>query len=163
LGIFAPEIGLVIRHGYLWWNEARAGREQGVKDRPCVVIHLSENEHHETEVYISPITHTPPETPERALEIPTATKSRLRLDSPASWIITTELNRFIWPGPDLRTVPGGGLAYGLLPAAMVRDLILHIKANARELSLQVVGRDDPALLETVRRQRKPSTAKPRRK
>jgi len=39
-----PEVGLVIRHGYLWWNEARAGREEGVKDRPCVIVHTRKND-----------------------------------------------------------------------------------------------------------------------
>ena len=33
-----PEPGLVIRYSYLWDREARAGREEGVKDRPCAVV-----------------------------------------------------------------------------------------------------------------------------
>jgi hypothetical protein len=32
----APQPGLLIRYFYLWEREeARAGREEGVKDRPC--------------------------------------------------------------------------------------------------------------------------------
>jgi hypothetical protein len=146
---FKPEIGLVIRHAYLWWNEARAGREEGLKDRPCVIVHTVENEHRETEVYIAPITHTPPKGPERAMEVPKATKARLRLDAQNSWIITTEVNRFIWPGPDIRAVPGGRPAYGLLPAAMTRDLVRQIKNHARDRSLLVVGRNDQSLKEKV--------------
>jgi hypothetical protein len=148
-----PDIGLVIRHAYLWWNEARKSREEGVKDRPCVIVHRRKNEHSETEVYIVPVTHTPAETPERAMEIPQATKTRLRLDDARSWIITTEVNRFIWPGPDIRPVPGGGMAYGLLPANMTRDLVRRIKENARDRSLLVGGRDDEALNEETRRRR----------
>jgi hypothetical protein len=53
-----PEIGLVIRHAYLWWNEARTGREEGRKDRPCVIVHLRPSEHQELETYICPVTHT---------------------------------------------------------------------------------------------------------
>jgi len=140
VGDFKPEIGSVIRHAYLWWNEARAGREEGAKDRPCVIVHTRENEHNETEVYIAPITHTLPEAPERAMEISKATKKRLRLDEEKSWIITTEVNRFIWPGPDIRPVPGGGHSYGLLPAAMTRDLVQQIKDNASDRSLLVTGR-----------------------
>ena len=56
-----PEIGLVIRHAYLWWNEARKGREEGGKDRPCVIVHARQNEYQETETFIAPVTHTPPE------------------------------------------------------------------------------------------------------
>jgi hypothetical protein len=85
----------------LWWNEAHSGREEG-KDRPCVIVHTRQNEYRETEVYISPITHTPPKNPEHAMQIPFATKKRLGLDAESSWIITNEINRFIWPGPDIR-------------------------------------------------------------
>ncbi|MGC1459572.1 MAG: type II toxin-antitoxin system PemK/MazF family toxin [Steroidobacteraceae bacterium] len=135
-----PEIGLVIRHAYLWWNEARAGREEGRKDRPCVIVHLRLNEHQELDTYICPVTHTPPEHPEKAMEIPPATKARLGLDDARSWIITTEVNRFIWPGPDLRPVPRGGDSYGPLPAAMTQDLVAQVKANAQDSSLLIVRR-----------------------
>lgn len=158
---FKPEIGLVIRHAYLWWNEARAGREEGLKDRPCVIVHARQNEYNETEVYISPVTHTPPEKPEHAMEIPKATKVRLHLDEQPSWIITTEINRFIWPGPDIRSVPGSGSSYGPLPAAMTRDLVQQIKDNARDHKLLVTGRDDEMLIEKVRQQRKPNKDKDR--
>ncbi len=152
---FKPDIGSVIRHAYLWWNEARIGREEGLKDRPCIIVHTRRNEHKEIEVYISPITHTPPEEPEKALAIPAATKARLGLDSQDSWIITTEVNRFIWPGPDVRSVPSGGLTYGHLPAAMTREVVQQIKAHASDRSLLLVGRDDEALNETLRGRRKP--------
>ena len=161
MGEFKPEIGLVIRHAYLWWNEARVGREEGTKDRPCVIVHTRQNEYGETEVYISPITHTPPERPERAMEISKATKARLRLDDQRSWIITTEINRFIWPGPDIRPVPGGGMSYGLLPETMTRDLVQQIKKNTRDRALLVVGRDDEALNEKIRQQRKSKKDKDR--
>jgi hypothetical protein len=60
-----------------------------------------------------------------AVEIPAATKARLGLDDARSWIILDEANRFEWPGPDLRAVPGKAeatVAYGLLPAALY-DLV----------------------------------------
>ena len=139
---FTPEIGLVIRHTYLWWSEARKGREDGSKDRPSVIVHLRPNAYQELETFVCPITHSPPELPERAMEIPAATRERLRLDDERSWIVTTEVNRFIWPGPDLRQVPGGGFAYGFLPSAMTRDLISQVRRNAEDRSLLVVGRTE---------------------
>lgn len=154
-----PEIGLVIRHAYLWWSEARAGREEASKDRPCVIIHHELNEYGETEVYIAPITHSPPEEPERAMEIPQATKKRLRLDDERSWIITTEVNRFIWPGTDIRSVPGVGAAYGPLPHAMTRALIERIRENERDKRLMQVGRDDDELLKQVRERRRSPRSK----
>jgi hypothetical protein len=33
-----PRPGLVIRYSYLWESEARLGREEGVKDRPCAIV-----------------------------------------------------------------------------------------------------------------------------
>lgn len=89
-----PRIGLVIRHLYLWRDGARQGREEGSKARPCVIIRTHENETKETEVYIAPITHTPPLGLKQAIEIPQATKNRLNLDYEKSWIITSEVNRF---------------------------------------------------------------------
>lgn len=97
-----PRAGLVIRYSYLWQREAAAGREEGVKDRPCAIILAVEVEGGETVVYVLPITHSPPENPGDAVEIPQATKVRLGLDSERSWIVVSEGNSFVWPGPDLR-------------------------------------------------------------
>jgi hypothetical protein len=83
------------------------------------------------EVLVLPITHSPPANPADALEIPTAIKARLALDGERSWIMITEANEFVWPGPDLRPVPGrdtSTIAYGPLPPrffAHVRDKFLE--------------------------------------
>ena len=73
-----------------------------------------------------PVTHTPPTDPADAVEIPPALKAHLGLDDFPSWIVVTETNDFLWPGPDLRPVPGqaGHFDYGMLPPrffAHVRD------------------------------------------
>jgi hypothetical protein len=114
----APEPGLVIRYAYLWLSEHRQGREEGVKDRPCAIVLALANDEGETRVTVLPVTHSPPDDPARAVEIPPQTKARLGLDADRSWIVLSECNEFIWPGPDLRPLPGGDLAtvaYGLLP------------------------------------------------
>ncbi len=54
-------------------------------------------------------------------EIPLATKRRLDLDKEASWVITTEVNRFVWPGPDIRKVPGDGLAAQAALARIIKE------------------------------------------
>lgn len=33
-----PHPGLVIRYSYLWADEHRTGQEEGLKDRPCVIV-----------------------------------------------------------------------------------------------------------------------------
>nr|WP_300574780.1 type II toxin-antitoxin system PemK/MazF family toxin [Phenylobacterium sp.] len=122
-----PEPGLVVRYSFLWREQADRGQEEGGKDRPCAIVMTTEDDQGDTVVIVLPVTHTPPGVPELAVEIPAATKARLGLDDQPSWIIVTEANRFIWPGPDLRPRNPGdasSVAYGLLPAGLftqVRD------------------------------------------
>jgi hypothetical protein len=126
-----PYAGLVIRYSYLWKREFDAGREEGVKDRPCAIIMAVIDEDGDKEVLVLPIAHSPPADPTDALKIPTAIKTRLALDGEQSWIVITEANEFVWPGPDLRPVPGrdaSTIAYGPLPPrffAHVRDKFLE--------------------------------------
>ncbi|MGH6754666.1 MAG: hypothetical protein ACREDP_21125, partial [Bradyrhizobium sp.] len=92
-------------------------QEEGLKDRPCAVVLAVSDAEGREEVVVLPITHTPPASPSHALEIPAATKRRLGLDDERSWIVLTEANRFIWPGPDLRPSRRGdpsSVLYGLL-------------------------------------------------
>ena len=127
-----PVPGLVIRYSYLWEAEAAKGREEGVKDRPCAVVLtlLREGETNPI-VRVLPISHTPPIDPDEALELPAPTRSRLGLDDERSWVVLTEANDFIWPGPDLRPAVVGDLssvAYGMLPPAFVTVLVTRIQA-----------------------------------
>jgi hypothetical protein len=77
-------------------------------------------------VTVLPVTHTPPSDAALAVEIPYGTKQRLGLDAERSWVMLTEANRFVWPGPDLRMKePDGGpesIAYGLLPRALFKEI-----------------------------------------
>lgn len=126
-----PYAGLVIRYSYLWKREYEQGREEGVKDRPCAVVLVVTDDDGEKEVLVIPIAHTPPSDPNSAVEIPIETKRRLGLDAERSWIVVTEANEFVWPGPDLRPLPGrdaSTVAYGPLPPrlfAHVRDKFLE--------------------------------------
>jgi hypothetical protein len=107
------------------------GRDEGTKGRPCAVVMAVADDNGEKEVWVLPITHTPPANAADAIEIPTTTKNRLGLDWERSWITITEANVFLWPGPDLRPVRGqdaSTIAYGTLPPrffAYVRDKFLE--------------------------------------
>lgn len=132
-----PQPGQVIRYSYLWHDEFRRGLEEGRKDRPCAVILALTQADGEMQVVVMPITHSPPLDPSHAVEIPAATKRRLGLDDQQSFIVLTEANRFLWPGPDLRpfeTRAGSSLVYGLLP----RRLFLEVRD--RFVALARVGR-----------------------
>jgi hypothetical protein len=123
--------GLVIRYSYLWQQEALQGNDEGVKDRPCAIVLAHQFVENETQVLVLPVTHTPPSDPNDAIEIPAETKKRLGLDDQQSWIILTEANSFVWPGPDLRPKnrndDATDVAYGFLPQALfnkIRDTFL---------------------------------------
>lgn len=128
-----PVPGLVISYAYLWRDEALRGQEEGRKDRPCVIILAVEDADGRKVVTVAPITHSPPTYAESALEIPPATKQRLGLDGERSWVIAADLNRFAWPGVDLRPIRRGAstYAYGLLPATFYQQLRDRVVALAR--------------------------------
>ena len=108
----------MIRYSYLWLQEHRKGKEEGVKDRPCAVVLVKTDEDGDQVVTVLPITHSPPPADIPAVEIPRPIKVKLGLDDERSWIVLSEINRFVWPGPDLRTAVRGdanSVAYGKLP------------------------------------------------
>lgn len=77
---------------------------EGLKDRPCVVVLSHEKIKGLPGQFVAdvaPITHSR-RSDENAVEIPISVKERMGLDMEHSWIITTEINRFIWPGLDRR-------------------------------------------------------------
>lgn len=128
-----PVPGLVIRYSYLWHSEYRQGRDEGQKDRPCAIIAaIRTDEDGDERVLVLPVTHSPPDRPDLAVEIPANVKQRLKLDEARSWVMLSEWNEFVWPGPDLRRLPGAGelsVAYGMLPPslyAIIRDRFLTL-------------------------------------
>jgi hypothetical protein len=94
-------------------------------------------------VRVLPITHAPPSDPADAVEIPPATKLRLGLDAKRSWIVLTEANDFVWPGPDLRPAINGDpstTAYGMLPPRLFTHLKQRIIEAHRRHALRGVKR-----------------------
>lgn len=141
-----PEPGLVIRYSYLWHSESIKGRLEGIKNRPCAIIIATQDAHNKSLVSVAPITHTKPSRLDEAIEIPQATKTRLGLsDSPGerSWVILSEINRFIWPGPDMRSITHDNTdvyEYGLLPPAFYEQLKNKLLEVIRKSRTSVVKR-----------------------
>jgi hypothetical protein len=124
-----PQPGLVISYAYLWHHEHRAGREEGVKDRPCVIILAAwSTADGTTMVRVAPVTHSQPDDPASAVELPQAVKRHLGLDTDRSWIVLDEVNEFTWPGFDLRPIPGkrDTFAYGFLPPRLFDALTARL-------------------------------------
>lgn len=71
------------------------------------------------------------------------TKARLGLDMDRSWVVLSEANRFIWPGPDLRPARGGDMgsvAFGLLPYRLMEEIRTRFVALVRERRSRLVPR-----------------------
>jgi hypothetical protein len=117
---------LVLSYSYLWHHEHRAGREEGVKNRPCVIVFaVLHPDGVNTIVRVAPVTHSPPDNPAAAFELPASVKRHLGLDVQRSWVILDEVNEFGWPGFDLHPVPRAPdrFAYGFLPPRLFEQLL----------------------------------------
>ncbi len=141
-----PEPGLVISYAYLWHDEARKGLEEGLKDRPCAVV-LADEADNDGEIFVTvlPVTHSPPARSDEAVEIPAPTKERLGLDDQRSWILLSEVNRFVWSGPDLRPIPRSNpprFDYGLLPPRLFAQVRKGLISLYRDRRLKAIARND---------------------
>ena len=139
-----PRPGLVIRYGFLWSHESGAGAEEGSKDRPCaIVVAAPRQQNGEIAVIVAPITHARPDDPSESFEMPPAVSRALGLDDQRHWLRLDELNRFAWPGYDLRTIPGkpGEYAYGMLPRPLYEQLRAAILDRQRSKAFSVQRRD----------------------
>ncbi|MEJ8849870.1 growth inhibitor PemK [Variovorax rhizosphaerae] len=129
----SPEVGLVVSFAYLWHREQQRGNTEGAKNRPCVIVTAIESVDGEIVVTVSPITHAQPENPASGIEIPARVKRHLGLDGEKSWVILTEVNRFTWPGYDLRPIStrDSRVDYGFLPPALFDQIKAGILASIR--------------------------------
>jgi hypothetical protein len=135
----APFPGLIVRYAFLWSNEARQGRTESSKDRPCVIVLVVQ---HQTDqrfrVRVVPITHAPHD-PDRAVALPPRVKRHLGLDDDASWIVLDEANEFVWPGVDLRPIARtkpGVWSYGVLPQELFAELQSRLRSVLNQRRVQ---------------------------
>lgn len=131
-GSTPPKPGEVINYSYLWDHEYRAGRDEGVKDRPVAVVLTVQASDGLDHVYVVPMSTRPPLPGRDAIEVPAAVRRQLGLSGERSWIVVSEWNRFTWPGYDIRPIPGRGRAtsFGFLPSGLFRQLRDRIVAAA---------------------------------
>lgn len=144
---FALIPGLVIRYDFLWKNEYDAGREHGAKDRPCAIVLVTKPRADGTKlVVVCPITHTPPDDPASAVEIPPRVARHLELDHQRSWIRTHEVNTFTWEN---NRIPAGVTkagkdrwAFGELPYRLATEAFDQVAARSRDKTVTRVDRDN---------------------
>ena len=140
----APQVGPEISYADLGHREHRTGREEGRKDRPCViVVAIRRADDGDTLVRVMPVTHSVPAETASAMEIPPAVKLHLGLDAERSWIILDELNEFVWPGFDLRPISRSSnrIDYGILLPRLFDMLIAKLDTVWRQAAPKAVSRD----------------------
>ncbi|RDD61595.1 hypothetical protein DRB17_11710 [Ferruginivarius sediminum] len=128
-----PRPGLVIRYGFLWSHEADNGADEAAKDRPCAIIVATQRGNDDDlRVIVAPITHRPPADTTASIEISAGVCRQLGLDGQEHWLRVDELNRFSWPGYDLKPIPGRGtIEYGLLPQGLFEELRTRVIQRQR--------------------------------
>lgn len=113
-----------------------------MKDRPAVVIVALRQVGDHLQLLVAPVTHRRTEFGE-GVPIPLRVKRHLSLDDEPSWIVTTEINQFIWPGPDVRLVgKKGDPFYGAIPAVLFEQVREQISENIERHRLNVTRRTD---------------------
>jgi hypothetical protein len=95
-----------------------------------------------TQIVVAPVTHSPPEAPANAVEVPANVKRELGLDRERSWIVITEFNRFPWPGPDVRPLEDGDPFYGAIPDWLFRRVREAIGKCAARGEVRVTRRTE---------------------
>ena len=139
-----PKPGLVIHYRFLWSHEQAAGADEGAKDRPCaIVVATRRDAGGGIRTIVAPITHAQPQELTASIAIPAATCRLLGFDNARHWIRLDELNRFYWPGFDLRPIPGAPdrYHYGMLPRHLFETLRQAILDRQHARSNHLISRD----------------------
>ncbi len=137
-----PEPGDVLSFAYLWAREAASGQEEGLKDRPVVVVLATVETGDRLRVVVAPVTHSAPDASTLSVEMPANVKRDLGLDRERSWIVTGEVNSFRWPGPDVRVLDDGTPFYGAVPDWLLVLVRESVAAQADRRQMQVMRRTE---------------------
>ena len=112
-----PKVAHVLRYVYLFANERKAGRDEGVKERFVVVGGVLGRRYR-----VAAIT-TKGEGREGTLLLPAPVATAAGVTVGSS-IVVSEFNRFTWPGFDIRPLSkDAGYIAGRLPPGFTNTLI----------------------------------------
>lgn len=94
-------------------------------------------------MYLAPLTHSAPSDDRDAIALPSKLKRRLGMDDLPSWVVTTELNRFVWPGVDLGSIDREQpdvFAWGFLPTDLFGLIKRSIVRNRAARRISIIDR-----------------------
>jgi hypothetical protein len=119
------------------------GHDEGSKERPVVVVLAIEHRDDLIEVLVAPFTTKPPRQDDDHVLVPGAVSHHLGLGDQKSWIVVSEVNRFRWPGPDLRPVRTGSERtpyYGKIPGQLLRIIRERLASHVERSRLRMTDR-----------------------
>src|SRR5262245_57710847 len=89
-----PPHGSVIAYPYLWATQHAAGEAEGRKVRPvCLILRIHDPRQDFHHLVLLPITSRPPDSNQRAIELPDTERRRAGLTRyPQAWIVISEYN-----------------------------------------------------------------------
>ncbi len=130
-----PQIGQIVDHNFLWADEQAAGRVEGRKARPCLIIAVEQRTRAAPHVTVLPVTSQPPRAGTTAVAVPDDVKVRIGLArARAAWVVIDDANFFAWPGYDLVPQPGDGFVRGVVTRGffqLIRNAVLAAHARGR--------------------------------
>lgn len=128
-----PARGLIVELPYIWKREKEKDPDidEGVKDRPCIVVAVDANG-----VAVLPVSTQPPVKSERdfSVEIKGKDAKELGLKDP-SYVVATEANIIDWPTNRNRTAETKQIKGGLLVAIL--EKLRAAQAAHRHSSVQL--------------------------
>lgn len=117
----------MLRYSFLWSDEAKQGKIEGSKDRPCAAVLSISRLDGTEEVAVVPITHSPPRAGQAHVALTADECRQAGLDEGLHWAVVDEINSFVWPGYDLRLIAGQArYDYGVLPKAALRRIVAAV-------------------------------------
>jgi len=106
-----------------------------------ILVAVERQQDGDTVVVALPVTHRQPEDAAVAVEVPQAVKQQLGLDLERSWVVVNEGNQFVWPGYDLRKVPGRDeFHYGFLPPRFFDRVLTAVRAYRKRRKMTMTER-----------------------
>lgn len=133
---------MVVRYDYLWEAEHAQGHREGAKVRPCaIVIARTLMPGAVPNVVLVPITHSPPQSGDAAIEISAAVRTQLGLDCDRQWIVLSEINIAAWDDPGFVPVSGSRWDYGLMPPSLAARINESVVKKFTARKLPTVNRD----------------------
>ena len=139
-----PKVGQIVRHHFLWSEEKAAGRTEGAKPRPCIIIAVeTRSEGDAPRVTVLPIPSQAPRSDAAAVAVPGSLKTRIELDpGRPAWVVVDQANVFTWPGFDLVPLSNGSFVRGTITSGFFQQIAAAVIATRARGRPRRTDRDD---------------------